>query len=249
MRHHDRAAHADAISARLAADSLGCRFRLSTQASYRPHADTVGSAAARLPTPLTWREIDGLTEGVQEERQRGSTARRRVPKGACGRAGAAVFRTSRCVRCQAGGETEAARRSCACKLGPEQRAWQRLEPGRSPTRHHRRIAHQQHTDDGAERYPGRLKTLPRALLWAELASAAAASCLGLAACLTPDAPTRAEDGGSSAATGSFRNAAASSTAALTFLLHTFRQAIYLTPGQGRREPRSRRADRVSVRSV
>ena len=83
--------------------------------------------------------------------------------------------------------------------------------------------------------PARLKVLPRALLYMELGSAATASCLGLAAWLLPVGRGRATSGTSSPAGNSTLNAVASSIAALTFLLHTFRQAIYLTPGHGRRE--------------
>lgn len=83
--------------------------------------------------------------------------------------------------------------------------------------------------------PARLKTLPRALLYLELASSATATLLGLAAWLRHDGHARAGSGRSLPAVNPTGDAAASGIAALTFLLHTFRQAIYLTPGQGRRE--------------
>jgi len=83
--------------------------------------------------------------------------------------------------------------------------------------------------------PARLKLLPRALLYMELGSAATATCLGLAAWLRPVGHVRAPSGSSSPTGSSTLNALASRIAALTFLLHTLRQAIYLTPGHGRRE--------------
>jgi hypothetical protein len=82
--------------------------------------------------------------------------------------------------------------------------------------------------------PARLKTLPRALLYMELGSAATATCLGLAAWLHPAGRARAQSESLRSA-NSVLKTAASSTAALTFLVHTSRQAIYLSPGQGRRE--------------
>ena len=100
--------------------------------------------------------------------------------------------------------------------------------------------------------PARLKVLPRALLYAELGSAAVATCLGLAAWLRPVGRVRAPSGTSSPTGSSTLNDVASSMAALTFLLHTLRQAIYLTPGQGRREgvaDPDRGADGVSVTSA
>ena len=83
--------------------------------------------------------------------------------------------------------------------------------------------------------PARLKMLPRVLLCLELASAATATCLGLAAWLRPAGPVRAQSESPEPVANSLLKTAASSSAALTFLLHTSRQAIYLTPGQGRRE--------------
>lgn len=83
--------------------------------------------------------------------------------------------------------------------------------------------------------PARLKVLPRALLYLELGSAATATCLGLAAWLRPVGRVRAPSSTSSPTGSSPLNAMASGIATLTFLLHTLRQAIYLTPGQGRRE--------------
>ena len=83
--------------------------------------------------------------------------------------------------------------------------------------------------------PARLKMLPRVLLYLELASAATATCLGLAAWLRPAGPVRAQSESPEPVANSLLKTAASSSAALTFLLHTSRQAIYLTPGQGRRE--------------
>jgi hypothetical protein len=81
----------------------------------------------------------------------------------------------------------------------------------------------------------RLKVVPRVLLYLELVSAATATGLGLASWLRHDGYVRVASGRSHPAAKSTVDVAASSIAALTFLLHTFRQAIYLTPGQGRRE--------------
>ena len=83
--------------------------------------------------------------------------------------------------------------------------------------------------------PARLKVLPRMLLYLELASAATATVLGLAAWLRPPCSIRVGSGSSVPAAHHTANRAASVMAALTLLLHTFRQAIYLTPGRGRRE--------------
>lgn len=83
--------------------------------------------------------------------------------------------------------------------------------------------------------PSRLKVLPRVLLYLELASAATATLLGLAVWLRPAGRTRVARGGSLLVVNPTPYPAASIVAALTFLLHTFRQAIYLTPGKGRRE--------------
>jgi hypothetical protein len=97
--------------------------------------------------------------------------------------------------------------------------------------------------------PARLKVLPRALLYVELVSAATATCLGLAAWLREDAHVGAEGVTSQPAANSTLAAAASSIAALTFILHSFRQAIYLGPGQGRREAATQPdlgADRTGV---
>lgn len=83
--------------------------------------------------------------------------------------------------------------------------------------------------------PARLKMLPRVLLYFELASAATATFLGLVTWLRPAGRVRAQGESSRPVANSILNFAASSIAALTFLLHTLRQAIYLAPGQGRRE--------------
>ena len=83
--------------------------------------------------------------------------------------------------------------------------------------------------------PARLKFLPQVLLYLELASAATATLLGLGAWLRPAGRSRRGGGRSLLAANHTVSAAASSVAALTFLLHTSRQAIYLTPGKGRRE--------------
>ena len=83
--------------------------------------------------------------------------------------------------------------------------------------------------------PSRLKVLPRALLSIELGSAATATCLGLVAWLRPGGRVRAQGSTARPSGNATLAAAAGFTAALTFLLHTVRQAIYLAPGQGRRE--------------
>ena len=84
--------------------------------------------------------------------------------------------------------------------------------------------------------PGRLKALPRVLLYLELASAASATLLGVAAWLRPSPHVQGEGGRSAPLLASTVSAAASGTSALTFLLHTVRQAIYLSPGRGRLSP-------------
>ncbi len=100
--------------------------------------------------------------------------------------------------------------------------------------------------------PARLKVLPRALLYLELVSAATATCLGLAAWLRHDGYPQVASDRSHPAANPAVEAAARSIAALTFLLHTFRQAIYLTPGQGLRAAAAQPdpgTDRVGVTSA
>jgi hypothetical protein len=82
--------------------------------------------------------------------------------------------------------------------------------------------------------PARLRLLPRVMLYLELASAATAWLVGLAAWLRPTGRTRLRPAGSSLVEEPTDHPAARTVAALTFLLHTLRQAVYLTPGQGRR---------------
>ena len=82
--------------------------------------------------------------------------------------------------------------------------------------------------------PDRLRVVPRVLLYLELASACIATLLGVAAWLGPRAPARPARLGQPAATG-----VASGASALTFLVHAARQAIYLTPSKGLREPLGR----------
>lgn len=69
--------------------------------------------------------------------------------------------------------------------------------------------------------PALLRPLPRELLFAEVATSAGATAAALTACWRRQP-------------GTIRAATAAATA--TFVLHTTRLAIYLSPGQGRREP-------------
>ena len=78
--------------------------------------------------------------------------------------------------------------------------------------------------------PDRLRAVPRVLLYLELASAGIATPLGVAAWLGPKERARRARLGQLTSAG-----AASGASALTFLLHTARQAIYLTPSRGLRE--------------
>ena len=81
--------------------------------------------------------------------------------------------------------------------------------------------------------PGRLKTVPRDLLYMELACAVSAALLGAAA--WPRASHLAEPSGDRPRGGHVTSpdCAASTVSALTFAVHAVRQAIYVTPGQGR----------------
>ena len=83
--------------------------------------------------------------------------------------------------------------------------------------------------------PGRLKVLPRTLLYVELACAASASLLNAATLATSPARAR-HDGKPPKGALTRLTAAADCASALTFVLHTLRQAIYLTPGRGRLKP-------------
>jgi len=82
--------------------------------------------------------------------------------------------------------------------------------------------------------PARLRVVPRVLLYLELASAGIATLLGVAALQGPGARARPSRPGQLTATG-----AANGASALTFLVHAARQAIYLTPSKGLREPPGR----------
>jgi hypothetical protein len=82
--------------------------------------------------------------------------------------------------------------------------------------------------------PARLKDVPRVLLFLELASAGVATLVGAAAWLGPREWARSAHPGQITVTG-----AASGASALTFLVHAARQAIYLTPSRGLREPSGR----------
>ena len=101
--------------------------------------------------------------------------------------------------------------------------------------------------------PSRLKVLPRVLLYLKgFASAATATLMGFAVWLRPAGRAGAGRGRSSGVANPAPYPAASIVAALTFLLHTFRQAIYLTPGKGRRDAAAspdRGADGVGVTSA
>jgi hypothetical protein len=79
--------------------------------------------------------------------------------------------------------------------------------------------------------PGRLRTVPAALLRLEVAAGAVASLAGLhpLLCAQPDRPTASAEAG---AADTVRRAAV----AALFALHTVRFAIYLSPGHGRRTP-------------
>jgi hypothetical protein len=82
--------------------------------------------------------------------------------------------------------------------------------------------------------PDRLRGVPRVLLYLELASAAIATLLDVAAWLGPRQRARPARYGQLTATG-----AASGASALTFLVHAARQAIYMTPSRGLRESAGR----------
>jgi len=82
--------------------------------------------------------------------------------------------------------------------------------------------------------PQRLRAVPQVLLYLELTSAGIAALLGAAACLGPREWARSAPLGQLTVTG-----AASGASALTFLVHAARQAIYLTPSRGLREPPGR----------
>ena len=79
--------------------------------------------------------------------------------------------------------------------------------------------------------PARLKAVPRVLLYLELANATIATSLGAVAWLGPRDRARLARPGELTAT-----CAANSASALTFLMHAARQAIYLTPSRGLRDP-------------
>jgi hypothetical protein len=87
--------------------------------------------------------------------------------------------------------------------------------------------------------PSRLKTVPRGLLYLELACAACAALLGAAAWpRASESATQSADGprrGHATGPGSSASAASS----LTFAIHAVRQAIYMAPGQGRIEQKPR----------
>jgi hypothetical protein len=75
--------------------------------------------------------------------------------------------------------------------------------------------------------PQRLKTLPRVLLWLELAAATASSLLGLAAIARPKQQLEATPAGALEAMRRF-------AVGLLFGMHTWRFEIYLSPDSGRR---------------
>jgi hypothetical protein len=82
--------------------------------------------------------------------------------------------------------------------------------------------------------PARLRMLPRSLLYAELAGAVPAALLGAVAWSQPGKRARPRGVRQAPFGLTTVDRAASGTAALTFVVHALRQAIYLTPGQGRR---------------
>jgi hypothetical protein len=82
--------------------------------------------------------------------------------------------------------------------------------------------------------PDRLRVVPRVLLYVELVSAAIATLLGVATWLGPRERACPARLGQLTASG-----AAGGASALTFLVHAARQAIYLTPSRGLREPPGR----------
>ncbi len=90
---------------------------------------------------------------------------------------------------------------------------------------------------------GRLQVLPRYLMIAELLSAGAAISLGTGPWLLKPDPRHSGSGNEAAskvsataqvATSDAAARSATMLAAATFAIHMLRQAIYLTPGQGRR---------------
>ena len=81
--------------------------------------------------------------------------------------------------------------------------------------------------------PGRLKAVPRGLLYLELACAVSAAFLGAAALLGASDPAEASGDRPRGGRVTGLDFAASTVSALTFAVHAVRQAIYVTPGQGR----------------
>ncbi|HTX70293.1 MAG TPA: hypothetical protein VMH50_14285 [Thermoleophilia bacterium] len=82
--------------------------------------------------------------------------------------------------------------------------------------------------------PSRLKRVPGALLCLELTTAGLASLLGTAALVRGSGPP-ADDVGPTRKADLRLDRAADCSSTLTFALHALRQAVYLTPGQGRLE--------------
>jgi hypothetical protein len=88
--------------------------------------------------------------------------------------------------------------------------------------------------------PGRLKPVPRGLLYLELACAVSAALLGAAAGLRASEPAAQSANRPRRSCAVSLDSAASTASALTFGVHAVRQAIYVMPGQGRiaQEPRT-----------
>ena len=91
--------------------------------------------------------------------------------------------------------------------------------------------------------PGRLKPVPRGLLYLELACAVSAALLGTAAGLRTSEPAAQSADRPRRGCAASLEPAASTASALTFAVHAVRQAIYVTPGQGlvKQESRSEAA--------
>ena len=83
--------------------------------------------------------------------------------------------------------------------------------------------------------PGRLRSVPAALLFAELGAAVVASLAGLPPLLSAQSADRAASASTCASDGARRAAVAA-----LFAIHTVRFCIYLRPDRGRRHPATER---------
>jgi hypothetical protein len=87
--------------------------------------------------------------------------------------------------------------------------------------------------------PGRLRPVPRSLLYLELACAVSAALLGAAAWPRASQPAAQRADRPRRGCAASLESAASTASALTLAVHAVRQAIYVTPGQGLVEQKER----------